>query len=261
VILNAAEIGQGPPLILLHGLFGHARNLATLARRLSPDFRVISLDLRNHGASPHAPGMSYRAMTEDVIETLVAYDALPAAILGHSMGGKVAMMLALTYPQSVSRLMVADIAPVFYRHLNRALTQAMLELPLPPGLTRGQADRALSRSISDDSVRGFLLQNLLTGPSPAWRIGLENIDAGMAEIEGFPPLAGAACYPGPTFFIRGGRSNYVEDKAIPAISALFPAARIETIPEAGHWLHADQPDAFGAAVQQFLRDGVDTRRI
>ena len=261
MILNAAESGQGPPLALLHGLFGRSQNLATLARKLSASFRVLSLDLRNHGASPHAPGMSYRDMAEDVHETLTAHDALPAAILGHSMGGKVAMMLALTRPQTVSRLVVADIAPIAYRHANLSLVQAMLALPLPPGLSRSETDRTLASSIPDDAVRAFLLQNLVTGTSPAWRIGLENIAAGMAEIEGFPPLAESARYTGPSLFIRGGRSTYVKDEAIPIISALFPAAHLETIPGAGHWLHADQPDAFGGAVQQFLRDTVDKRRI
>ncbi len=261
MILQATETGAGPPLALLHGLFGRSQNLTTLARRLASDFRVIAFDLRNHGASPHAPGMSYREMADDVLETLAARDALPACILGHSMGGKVAMILALTHPDSVSRLVVADIAPIAYRHSNGTLTQALLDLPLPPGLSRGQADRALTDAIPDPGVRGFLLQNLVTGANPVWRIGLQNIAAGMADIEGFPPLADAMHYPGPTLFIRGALSNYVKDEAISVISALFSAAGMKTISEAGHWLHADQPEAFGAAIEEFLRDPTNTRII
>ena len=254
MILHATETGKGPPVVLLHGLFGRSQNLATLGRRLAVDFRVIALDLRNHGASPHTPGMAYRDMAEDVLETLAAQDVLPAAILGHSMGGKVAMVLALTHPEVVSRLVVADIAPVAYRHANLALTQRLLDLPLPPGLTRSQADEALTGAVPDAAIRSFLLQNLATGPLPSWRIGLPHIAAGIAEIEGFPPLADTSRYTGPTLFIRGAQSNYVKDAAIPVISARFPAARVETIPEAGHWLHADQPEAFGAIVQSFLHE-------
>jgi esterase len=246
--LHATEMGQGKPVAFLHGLFGRAQNLTTLARRLSADFRVILLDMRNHGASPHAPGMSYAEMAADVLETLAAHDALPAAILGHSMGGKAAMATALTRPDCVTRLVVAD-----YRHSNHAVSQALLRLHLAPGLTRGQADQALSETVADASVRGFLLQNLTLGPAPAWRIGLQEIADGMADIEGFPHFADATRYDGPTLFVRGARSGYVKDEALPVISALFPAARLETIAEAGHWLHADQPEAFGACVQHFLR--------
>jgi pimeloyl-ACP methyl ester carboxylesterase len=253
VILHATEMGQGEPVALLHGLFGRSQNLGTLARRLAGTFRVISLDLRNHGASPHGPGMSYRAMAEDVLETLADRDALPAALLGHSMGGKTAMMTALTAPGSVRRLVVADIAPVAYRHSNLAVTRSLQNLPLPPGLGRADADRALSDAVPDPAVRRFLLQNLITGSAPAWRIGLDHIAAGMADIEGFPPMDDSSVYPGPALFVRGAASGYVTDEALPVITALFPAARLETIADAGHWLHADQPGAFGTCVEDFLR--------
>jgi pimeloyl-ACP methyl ester carboxylesterase len=261
MILNATEMGQGAPVALVHGLFGRSQNLATLARRLSADFRVISLDLRNHGASPHAAGMSYPAMAADVLETLAARDALPAAILGHSMGGKAAMIIALTQPDSVRRLVVADIAPLAYRHRNLALARTLLDLPLPPGLTRGDADRALRDEVPDPAVRGFLLQNLATGAAPAWRIGLAEIAEGIADIEGFPVIGDTTAYRGPSLFVRGATSGYVKDEAIPVISALFPGARLETIADAGHWLHADQPEAFGICVQDFLREDETARRI
>ncbi len=253
MILHATEMGEGQPVALLHGLFGRSQNLTALARRLAADFRVILPDLRNHGASPHAPGMSYRDMAADVLETLAARDALPAAILGHSMGGKAAMLAALLQPASVKRLVVADIAPIAYRHSNRAVARALLELPLASGLSRTEADRILAEAVPESAVRGFLLQNLLfSGPAPAWRIGLQDIADGMADIEGFPALPDAARYAGPSLFVRGATSNYVKDDALTVINALFRAARLETIPAAGHWLHADQPEAFGACVQEFL---------
>jgi esterase len=254
-------MGQGEPVALLHGLFGRSQNLATLARRLAADCRVISLDLRNHGASPHAPGMSYAAMAEDVLETLAARDALPATILGHSMGGKTAMIAALIHPASLTRLVVADIAPLAYRHHNLGLARTLLDLPLPPGLSRGEAERALAPAVPDPAVRGFLLQNLATGAAPAWRIGLSHIAEGMADIEGFPVLDNTTRYAGVSLFVRGGASDYVKDEALPVILSLFPVARLETIAGAGHWLHADQAEAFGACVQGFLRETENSRRI
>jgi pimeloyl-ACP methyl ester carboxylesterase len=261
MILHATETGQGAPLALLHGLFGRSQNLGTLARRLAADFRVISLDLRNHGASPHAAGMSYAEMAGDVLETLAARDALPASLLGHSMGGKTAMIAALTQPGAVTSLVVADIAPLAYRHANLAVAKTLLELKLPAGLSRGEADRGLAESIPDPAIRGFLLHNLATGPSPAWRIGLADIAAGMPDIEGFPALGDDARYDGPTLFVRGASSDYVRNDAIPVISAHFPAARLETIADAGHWLHADQPEAFGTCVAEFLRETGHPRGI
>jgi pimeloyl-ACP methyl ester carboxylesterase len=252
LILHATETGAGPPVVLLHGLFGRSQNFGALTRRLAARFHVTALDLRNHGASPHAPGMSYTDMATDVLETLDARGIGQAALLGHSMGGKVAMVAALTQPERVSRLLVADIAPIAYRHANAQVASAMLSVPFAPGLTRAQADRHLTDAVPDPAVRGFLLQNLAFGTAPAWRIGLPEIAAGMALIEGFPPLPNTARFAGPALFLRGARSDYVEDAALPVIKALFPAASIETIPDAGHWLHADQPVAFAACVENFL---------
>jgi pimeloyl-ACP methyl ester carboxylesterase len=252
MILNAAERGAGAPVVLLHGLFGRGQNFGTLARRLAERHRVICLDLRNHGASPHTPGMSYEAMAADVLETLAQLGITRASVLGHSMGGKVAMVAALTCPVAIDRLVVADIAPVAYRHSNAAAAAALLSLPLTPGLQRSEADHHLAETIADPSVRAFLLQNLTLGEAPAWRIGLQDIAADMRLIEGFPTLPPGASFTGPTLFIRGETSGYVKDSARPAIEALFPASRIETLSAAGHWLHADQPAAFAAAVEAFL---------
>ncbi len=252
--LYATEQGQGPPVCLLHGLFGRSQNFGTLARTLAATHRVISLDLRNHGASPHADGMSYPAMAGDVLETLAGLGALPAAVLGHSMGGKVAMMLALTSPDAVERLLVADIAPVAYAHHNADVARAMTNLPLVPGLSRRAADAALSEAVPDPAVRGFLLQNLAWGDVPAWRIGLRHIAAGIGDIEGWPDLPDGARYDRKVLFVAGGLSDYIMPEHWAGITAHFPRARIVHLAGAGHWLHADQPAIFAALVDGFLGD-------
>jgi esterase len=252
MILRAIEAGAGPPIALLHGLFGRAQNLGTLARRLAPFMRVISIDLRNHGASPHAPGMDYPAQATDLWETLTSLNAIPAALLGHSMGGKTAMAAALLAPEQVSRLVVADIAPVTYMHGNAAIAAALQSLPLTPGTTRTDADKQLHESVPDAAVRAFLLQNFLPGATPGWRIGLDHIANDITTLESWPQFPPGARYEGPALFVSGAGSDYVMAAHYDAIKQRFPAARFEIIPDAGHWLHADQPEAFGAAVEQFL---------
>ena len=253
MILAAREAGSGPSVCLLHGLFGAARNFGAVQRRLATRFRVIALDLRNHGASPHAPGMSYATMAEDVQETLAAMGALPAAILGHSMGGKVAMWLALVRAEVVRALVVADIAPVPYPPHHREMIAAMQGLTLAPGLTRQAADAALAEAVPQPEVRGFLLQNLVMGEKPLWRNGLVEIAAAMAEIEDFAAPAGAG-YGGPTLFVAGERSDYIRPEHEGVIQALFPAARFATVPGAGHWLHADNLEGLLAVVEPFLTE-------
>jgi esterase len=253
MILHATEMGDGPPVALLHGLFGAARNLGSVQRRLAKRFRVLALDLRNHGDSPHAPGMDYAALAGDVLETLARADALPAALIGHSMGGKAAMRVALDQPGAVKRLLVADIAPVPYPPGFGAYAGAMAALPLAPGLTRAAADAALAPAAPDAGIRGFLLQNLRLGAAPAWRIGLAEIAAGLPEIEGWDAPPGAA-YPGPTLFVAGARSTYIQPAHRPVIRSLFPAARFVTLKDAGHWLHSDNPEGFIAVIEAFLRD-------
>ncbi len=250
--LHTTETGAGQPVILLHGLFGRSQNLAVLARHLAARFRVLNLDLRNHGASPHLPGMGYEAMAADVRATLAAHHALPAMFVGHSMGGKVAMRCALERPDEVERLVVADIAPVAYAHHNAAIAAALRGLALLPGLTRRDADAALAHAVPDPSVRGFLLQNLAFEPVPAWKIGLDEIAAGIRDIEGWPALPEGASYDGDALFLTGGASDYVGPAGRAAIGALFTRARIVTLPGAGHWLHAEQPGVFAAEVAAFL---------
>ena len=251
MILHATESGHGAPVVLLHGLFGSARNFGTVQRALAQRFRVLALDLRNHGASPHAADMRYPTLAADVLETLAARQVLPAALVGHSMGGKAAMAAALLRPEAVGRLVVADIAPVPYQHGNAAIAAAMRAIPLSPGLTRAEADAALGAAVPEPGVRSFLLQNLSFGARPAWRIGLVEIATAMRDIEGWEAPAGA--YPGPTLFVSGARSDYLRAEDRPAIRALFPAARFVTLKNAGHWLHADDPAGFIAVLEGILR--------
>ena len=248
--LAATDVGAGPPVVLLHGLFGAAQNWGTIQAALAPDHRVIALDLRNHGASPHAAAMGYADMAADVAETLAALGVPRAAVLGHSMGGKVAMMLALSEPAMVERLVVADIAPVTYPPHLRGVVAAMQALAVAPGLTRRAADAALAATIPEAGLRAFLLQNLRFDAAPAWRIGLAQIAAAMPEIEDFAPPD--AQYAGPVLFLAGARSDYIRPDHADAIAALFPAARHAVVADAGHWLHAENPAGFLDALRPFL---------
>jgi esterase len=251
MILHATEAGQGDSVVLLHGLFGSARNFGAVQQQLARRCRVIALDLRNHGASPHDGDMGYTAMAADVLQTLDRLAALPATLLGHSMGGKVAMQAALTQSDAVARLIVADIAPVAYPPHHRAIAEAMAALPLSPGMTRAQAGSALSEAVPDAAMRAFLLQNLELGAAPAWRIGLTEIIAALPVIEGWQTPADAR-YGGSTIFMAGAASDYIRAEHRPAIRALFPNARFVTLKNAGHWLHAENPSGFVAVVEAFL---------
>ncbi|MBX6375394.1 MAG: alpha/beta fold hydrolase [Acetobacteraceae bacterium] len=252
--LNLIEMGEGPPVALLHGLFGAAQNFGRVQRALAASgHRVLALDMRNHGASPHAAGMDYPTMAADVAETLEAAGALPAAVLGHSMGGKAAMALALTRPEAVARLIVADVSPVRYPPRLRGYVAAMRAVPLRSDLTRREADAALASAVPDAVVRGFLLQNLRfeTDP-PHWRLGLAEIAAAMPEIEGFDGMPEGAHYDGPVLVLAGEHSDYVLPEYHARFRALFPAVEFATVPKAGHWLHSENPAGFLALVERFL---------
>lgn len=250
MILNSTEQGEGPAVVLLHGLFGTSRNLGAVARGLAPHARVLSLDLRNHGESPHAPEMDYDTMAADVAETMAAAGVTRARVVGHSMGGKVAMMLALNHPDQVEKLAVLDIAPIPYAHGYDSYVEAMKAIPLDNRVNRRQANEILAGPIPDDALRIFLLSNLVLGENPHWRFGLDEIGGAMRNLLDWnhPP----ATYRGPVLFLRGAHSDYVTLQAEIPIRNLFPDARIETIENAAHWLHADQPKAVVAALEAFL---------
>jgi esterase len=254
VRLAAAEYGDGSPVAILHGLFGSGRNWASIAQRLAAQDRVIALDLRNHGTSPWAEAMDYPAMAEDVHATLQALGHRRYALLGHSMGGKAAMRAALRYPHEVERLVVADIAPVSYGPRHLGIVRAMRALDLAAIRRRGEADRLLAAAVPDAAERAFLLQNLVFDDGVArWRLNLAAIERAMPALAGWPETR--ARYDGPALFVGGGRSDYLLPEYEPAIRRLFPQARVARIADAGHWLHAERPQAFLDLVAPFLRAG------
>jgi esterase len=254
--LDATVYGEAtdrPPLVIAHGLFGSARNWSAIAKRLAADRQVVAVDMRNHGDSPRSEVNDYPAMAADLAETIASLGGR-ADLLSHSMGGKAAMALALTRPELVARLLVADIAPVPYPPRQAPIVAALRAVPLRPGLARRAADAALqANGMGEMATRAFLLQNLrFEGEAPAWRCGLDEIAAALADIEGFPDF-GAARYGQPTLFLLGERSDYVQPGHRPRIRELFPAARFLTLRGTGHWLHAEKPEEFVAVAESFFR--------
>lgn len=233
----------GTPLLIVHGLFGSARNWGAIARRMAETREVRVPDMRNHGASPWEASHRYADLAAD-LAPLAGGD-----VLGHSMGGKAAMALALTQPERVRRLVVADIAPVAYGHSQSHLIHAMRGLDLDAVTTRGDADRLLAPVIGDAGVRAFLLQSLDL-KERRWRLNLDVLEAEMAQITGWDAIEGT--FDGPALFLAGAMSDYLKREHREAIRAQFPAARFASIPGAGHWLHAEKPREFEAAVETFL---------
>ena len=235
-----------PPLLIAHGLFGSARNWGVIAKRLSEGRQVTAVDMRNHGASPWFDSQSYAEMAADLAEVLTE----KSDILGHSMGGKAAMVLALTRPDLVRRLVVADIAPVAYGHSQLDKIDAMRRVDL--GRVKTRAEAAEMIGLDDPALAAFFLQSLdLAGKK--WRFNLDALATNMASIMGFPEVTGV--FGGPVLFLTGARSDYVLPGHRDRIRALFPHARFTKIPDAGHWLHAEKPREFVAAVAVFLEQG------
>ncbi len=250
-MLNTVFSGQSSdktPLLIAHGLFGSARNWGAIAKRLAEDRLVVTVDMRNHGESPRFSSQSYADMASDLSEVIAAQGG-PVDVLGHSMGGKAAMVLALQNPDTVRRLVVADIAPAVYGHTQLPLVEAMQGLDLDRIGSRADAHEALRPAIPEEGVRAFLLQSLDLREK-SWRLNLDVLAGEMPKIIGFPRIDGQ--FDGPTVFLTGADSTYVTAEHRPEIKRLFPAARFAKIPGAGHWLHADKPREFEAAVRAFL---------
>lgn len=246
------ERGPTPVLMLLHGLFGSSANLRGLVHALANRWRVLAVDLRNHGRSPHYDSMTYAEMAGDIRELLDGLDIARATLIGHSMGGKVAMVLALTEPDRVTSLAALDIAPVSYARRYDNLIAALQSLDLTGLGSRQEADRRLRVGIPNHALRLFLLQNLLREDDRfVWRLNLAALASNMDELLGFPEFE-AARYPGPVLFLRGGNSGYLEPASHGVIHARFPKAAIETVPGAGHWLHVEQPGMVTAYLRGFL---------
>ena len=265
--LHFKELGQphaaAPPLVMLHGLFGSSDNWLAVAPKLARHTRVFLVDLRNHGLSPHSDDMTFALMAGDLAEFLDARQLNRARVLGHSLGGKVAMQFALTFPARVDRLIVVDIAPRAYAPEHEPVFKALLALDLKQYHSRTQIEEALAPAIPDLTLRRFLLKNLKHRPAAPksdeggsfdWRIPLSSLFASYPKLcEAITP---SNTFPGPALFLRGGQSPYISDADAPLIRQLFPRAAIETLPTARHWVHADAPEEFARRISNFLWPGL-----
>lgn len=241
--LHNESFGEGQPVVILHGLLGSSKNWKSFARILANHFKVIILDLRNHGKSDHVDSMTYKDMAGDISNFLKDHGLGDINLIGHSMGGKTAMVFALTNPEVVKRLVVLDIAPVSYRNDYHSLLQTLQELPLENLTSRKHADDILAVKIPDTSLRSFLLQNLVqVDDNYRWRINIEAIKGHMDEISGFPLSNSIVPFPGPALFIGGKDSSYMLPEHHPVIRTYFSNSNLEFIDNAGHWLHIDQPE-------------------
>lgn len=247
------ESGNGPPLVILHGLFGSARNWQRYARELSEHYRVIAVDQRNHGRSPHTDLHDYTALAVDVARLLEERCLTEVTLLGHSMGGKAAMTLALTDPARLMRLILVDIAPVAYADQHTSIIDAMLALPLVNITRRQDAERALEPSVPDPAIRMFLLQNLQIDAGGAhWRLNLPVLRQSMPALIGALPVTRYAQFRHPVHFIRGELSDRVRDADLPRFLQTFPDCQVHTVPNAGHWPHAEAPAEFRTCLARAL---------
>lgn len=251
-ILNYEVMGSGEPVVLLHGLFGDLDNLKGLGRDLSTDYQVILMDLRNHGESFHHTSMSFAEMAADVAATLDSLQFAETHLVGHSMGGKVAMEYALTYPERVRSLIPADIAPVAYDPRHRHILDALQSLPIEQITSRQQADQHLAQTIHEVGVRQFLLKNLRRDDTHFyWRLNL------AALVECYPQITGGireGQFAGPVRFIKGGNSDYLTSAHTAAVTARFSDVDIKIINGTGHWLHAEKPQVFNRLARQFIEN-------
>lgn len=251
-ILNPAVTPSAAlPLVIVHGLYGSGRNWGVIARRLADVRDVVAVDMRNHGASGWTGTHSYPELAEDLAQVIATLGGR-VDLLGHSMGGKAAMQLALTRGEMVRRLVVADIAPVAYGHDQSRHIAAMRRLDLTGLHTRGEADRRFAEVVDDPALRAFFLQSLdmKAEGGPRWRLNFDVLEAEMRKIVGWPGTPGV--FEGPALFLTGADSHYVRPEYREAIRAQFPKARFAKLPGAGHWLHAEKPREFEEAVRVFL---------
>ena len=253
--LNFVKQGDADnPLVILHGLFGSARNWQGVAKQLAQWYSVYALDLRNHGSSPHSDAMDYGSMAADVLAFMEQQSLEKVTVLGHSMGGKVAMELALITPNKISQLVIVDIAPVTYTHNFNDVLAGFYHVPLEEIHSRKEADEYLAEKIDVPSLRQFLLQNLLPNPSGGyqWRVNLSAIEANMPAIMAFPSMANKRVFDKPSLFIRGEQSTYLASRYQNVIKEMFSNAEFETIKNAGHWPHIESPVDFMAVLNKFL---------
>ena len=239
---------NSPPLMIIHGLYGSGKNWGVIAKRLSDKFHVIAVDLRNHGESPWFDSHNYHDMAEDLAE-VITYLKIRPDIIGHSMGGKAAMLLALKNPNLVNRLLIADIAPVKYEHDQSKFIEAMQKVDLSKVEKRSEAIAALSNFVEDKSLQSFFTQSLDL-KTKSWKLNLDILSSEMHEILSFPKIDEK--FSGQTLFFRGEKSEYIRAEHREIINSLFTKARFATLKDAGHWLHAEKPREFENAARLFF---------
>jgi len=254
--LNLAfeTVGSGPPLLVLHGLFGSGSNWRSMARHLAATHTVHIVDSRNHGSSPWADSMDYTEMADDVLMLMDRLGLKQPAVMGHSMGGKTAMALALRHPQRVGRLLVVDVAPLSYVDTLTPFAHAMHSIDMLAAATRAEVQARLQESVPDPSVVPFLMQNLvLQNDRFDWRINLLGVSAAMPQLCSFPSSLLGAHYGRPVTVLAGERSDYVVERDGSSFLPMFTQVEVDVIADAGHWLHADQPSAFLERVRHALQ--------
>ena len=239
-----------PPIMIIHGLYGSGRNWGVIAKRLSDKFFVVTIDLRNHGESPWFDSHNYHDMADDLVEVITSLKIRPN-IIGHSMGGKAAMVLALKNPDLVERLLIADIAPVTYKHDQSKFIEAMQKIDLSKVERRSDAIMALSNYVEDKSLQNFFTQSLDL-KTKTWKLNLDILSSEMHEILSFPKIDGK--FSGHTLFFRGEKSEYIRAEHREIINSLFIKARFATLKDAGHWLHAEKPREFENAARFFFTE-------
>ncbi|MEN1784818.1 MAG: alpha/beta fold hydrolase [Bacteroidota bacterium] len=252
-ILHSKILGEGPALLILHGFLGMSDNWKTLGSQFAKQgFQVHLIDQRNHGRSFHATDFDYELLAEDLKTYMDYYDLDSATVLGHSMGGKTAMQFAVQYPKQVQQLLVADIAPKYYAPHHQQILNALNQLDLTVISSRSEADTKLSEYLAETGIRQFLLKNLYRKDQQHWafRFNLEVLQHKMEAVGAH--LLGSHSYGGPTLFLRGGQSNYIQNDDLATLQTYFPKAQLVTIPNAGHWLHAERPAEFFAQAYQFI---------
>ncbi|NVJ93643.1 MAG: alpha/beta fold hydrolase [Methylocystaceae bacterium] len=248
------DIGEGTPIVILHGLFGAAKNWNSIAKQMARSHRILTVDLRNHGSSPWTDTMSYTEMAQDMVEFLDQRGLKKAVIVGHSMGGKVAMTLALKAPDYVEKLVIADIAPVKYPRMEfRAFVDKLRSVDLSKVSRRSEVDPLIADVIESPAVRAFLLGNLENTPDGLrWQVNLETLGREMETIGGVPAIRPDTRYTGETMFINGAKSDYIQSSHHQLIRHLFPQVTFKTIEDAGHWVHAEKPHEFMALLNDFV---------
>lgn len=250
--LNFKKSGKGKPLVILHGLFGSADNWFSIARELENDYELYLVDQRNHGDSPHAEEWDYEVMVEDLRELIDEEGLSEIFLMGHSMGGKTAMNFAVTYPDRVEKLIVADIAPRYYPIHHQTILEGLNSINLSEIQSRKDADDQLAKYITIPGIRQFLLKSLGRDRNGFyWKINLPIITEKIEEVG--KALEDDTVYDGPTLFLAGANSNYIQQSDLPDILEHFPNYEIEFIEGAGHWLHAEKPDAVVREIKRFLK--------